>query len=116
MKNKKLFKRLETEICLYALTHSDRRTEGFVNRVFAYLRKNVNLLEDANYKKLYDECVILSKWLNRKESKLEQKTYEIVTDLMNKHEHFAYSKEFVDDYLKFRINSWETGYYDKLFE
>ena len=35
---------------------------------------------------------------------------------MNKHEDFAYSKEVVDDYLKFRMDAWKTGYYDKLFE
>ena len=116
MKNKKLLQTLETEILLYAVAHSDRRTEGFINRVFAYLRENMNLLEDANYKKLYDECILLSKWLHRKEYKLEQKNYEIVTDVMNRHEDFAYNKEIVDDYLRFRIDSWETGYYDKLFE
>ena len=116
VKNKKLLETLELEIRLYALTHSNRRTEGFINRIFAYLRENMELLQDDNYKKLYDECFLLSKWLRRKEYKLEQKNYEIVTDIMNKHEDFAYSKEFVDDYLKFRMDAWKTGYYDKLFE
>jgi len=116
VKNKKLLETLEIEIRLYALTHSNRRTEGFINRIFAYLRENMELLQDDNYKKLYNECILLSKWLHRKDYKLEQKNYEIVTDLMNKHEEFAYSKEIVDDYLKFRMDSWKTGYYDKLFE
>lgn len=116
MKNKKLLETLEIEIRLYALTHFNRRTEGFINRVFAYLRANRHLLEDVNYKKLYDECILLIKWLHRKEYKLEQKHYEIVTDLMNQHEDFAYNKESIDAYLKFRTDSWETGYYDKLFE
>ena len=116
MKNKKLLETLELEIRLYALTHSNRRTEGFINRIFAYLRENMEFLQDDNYKKLYDECILLSKWLHRKEYELEQKNYEVVTDLMNKHEDFAYSKEVVEDYLKFRIDAWKTGYYDKLFE
>lgn len=116
MKNKKLLKTLEYEVLLYSVAHSDRRTQGFINRIFAYLRENMELLQDDNYKKLYDECILLSKWLHRKDYKLEQKNYETVTDLMNKHEDFAYSKEIVDDYLKFRIDSWKTGYYDKLFE
>jgi len=116
VKNRKLLGTLEIEIRLYALTHSDRRIEGFINRVFAYLRENMDLMQNANYKKLYDECILLSKWLHRKEYKLEQKNYEIVTDLMNTHENFAFSKEVVADYLKFRMDSWSTGYYDKLFQ
>ena len=116
MKNKKLLQKLETEIFLYAVAHSDRRTEGFINRVFAYLRQNMNLLQDDNYKKLYDECFLLAKWLRRKEYKLELKNYEVVTDVMNKHEDFSFSKEVIEDYLKFRIDAWKTGYYDKLFE
>lgn len=116
MKNNKLLKTLESETYLYAITHSDRQTEGFINRIFAYLRQNMELLQDANYKKLYDECILLAKWLRRKECKLEQNNYEIVTDIMNKHEDFAYSKEVVEDYLKFRMDSWKTGYYDNLFE
>ena len=116
MKNKKLLQTLETEIFLYAVAHSDRRTEGFINRVFAYLRQNMNLLQDDNYKKLYDECFLLAKWLRRKEYKLELKNYEVVTDVMNKHEDFSFSKEVIEDYLKYRIDAWETGYYDKLFE
>lgn len=116
MKNRKLLETLEIEIRLYALTHSNISIKGFINCVFAYLRKNMELLEDDNYKKLYNECFLLSKWLHRKNYKLEQKNYEIITDLMNKHENFAYSKEIVEAYLKFRIDSWNTGYYDKLFE
>ena len=116
MKNKKLLQTLETEIFLYTVAHSERRTEGFINRVFAYLRQNMNLLEDANYKKLYNECILLVKWLHRKEYELDEKYYELVTDLMNKHKDFCFSKEVVDTSLKFRIDSWNTGYYDKLFE
>ena len=116
MKNRKLLRTLEGETFLYAITHSDRKTEGFINRIFAYLRQNMDLLQDENYKKLYDECILLAKWLHRKEYKLEQNNYEIVTDIMNKHEDYAYSKDIVDAYLKFRIDSWNTGHYDKLFE
>ncbi len=117
MKNKKLLETLEAEIHLYAITHSDRQTQGFINRIFAYLRKNMGLLQNTDYKKLYDECIILMKWLYRKDlTDNIQDTYELVTDLMNKHENFSYSKEIVEAYLKFRIDSWSTGYYNKLFE
>ena len=117
MKNKKLLKTLEAEIYFYAITHSNRGLQGFMNRIFAYLRKNMELLQNTDYKKLYNECIILKKWLDRKElTDNIQDTYELVTDLMNKQEDFAYSKEIVEAYLKFRIDSWNTGYYDKLFE
>ena len=117
MKNEKLLNTLEKETYLYALAHSDRKTEGFINRIFAYLRKNKELLQDANYKKLYNECIILIKWLYRKSSpNLDQEAIEIITDLMNREDDFSYSKEIVDAYLNYRIDAWNSGYYDELYK
>ena len=118
MKNRKLLKTLEKEIILYALANTDMTTRGFINRVFAYLRANKDLLQEENYKRLYNECIIALKWLYRKDIKAKnpQEIFEIVADLMIKNEGYGYKKEIVESYLKFRIDAWNSGYYDKLFE
>lgn len=115
MENEKLLEALELEIQLYASTHYNRIIDAFINRVVGYLRQNMELLQDDNYKKLYDECILVVKWLNRN-YRFTQTNYEMVIDLMNTKTVYAYNKEIVDSYLEFRINSWKTGYYDKLFE
>ena len=102
----------------YAVANTNRTVRSFINRVFAYLRANKELLEQKDYKKLYDECLILLKWLYRKDVtyKNQEEIFEIVIDLMVKKEGFGFDKEIVDSYLKFRIDAWNSGYYDKLFE
>lgn len=118
MKNAKLLKTLETEIHLYAITHSSNTTKGFVYRIFGYLRANMHLLKDTNYEKLYKECLLLLQWLDRKilKEKNANKIHEIVTDLIIKRHNTLYEKIFVEKYLKFRIDSWNTNYYDKLYK
>lgn len=117
MKNKKLLETLESETFLYAITHFNVKTHSFINRIFAYIRKNMDLLQDTNYKKLYDECILLMKWLHRKDiPEKQQEIFEIVTDIMNKEDTFSYNKEVVEEYLKFRMDSWKTGYYDELYK
>ena len=103
---------------LYAAANTDRTVRGFTNRIFAYLRANKELLEQKDYKKLYNECLLLLKWLYRKDVKYkkQEEIFEIVIDLMIKKEGFGYDKEIVDSYLKFRTDAWNSGYYDKLFE
>lgn len=118
MKNRKLLRTLEKEIMLYASVNANRTARGFINRVLAYLRTNRELLEQNDYKKLYDECVLVLKWLYRKEIKYKnaQEIFEIVIDLMVKNEGFGYEKDIVEAYLKFRKDAWSSGYCDKLFK
>lgn len=118
MKNRKFLKRLEKEIACYAAENSDRDIQGFISRVFAYIRKNLHLLEDENYNRLYKECLLLLKWLNRKFLKRKNQntdeTFETVIDIMNTHEEYPFGEEIVSQYLQFRLDIWKTGYYDKL--
>ena len=116
MKNKKLLKIIENEIHFYAITHTNKNIDGFIKRIFAYLRANLELLQDENHKKLYDECILVMDWLNRKEDSEEssQNIFENVIDCMNQMSNFHYSKEIVENYLNFRIDAWNSGYYDEL--
>ena len=120
MKNKKLLKVLETEILLYALKNSNiKSARSFIIRIFGYLRANLDLLQVQEYKKLYDECLIFLKWSNRKDLKCKDTTNEIneiIADIMLKHHNLQCDKETADNYLKFRIDAWNSGYYDALFE
>lgn len=118
MKNK-LLKTLETEILLYALNNKSSNARSFVLQVFGYLRANLSLLENQNYKKLYDECLIFLKWSNKKDLKCKDvpdDVNEIVADIMLKHHDMKADKDTVEKYLKFRIDAWQSGYYDKLYE
>lgn len=118
MKNK-LLKTLETEILLYALNNKSSNARSFVLQVFGYLRANLSLLENQIYKKLYDECLIFLKWSNKKDLKCKDvpdDVNEIVADIMLKHHDMKADKDTVEKYLKFRIDAWNSGYYDKLFE
>lgn len=115
---KKLLKSLETEVYLYALTHNYKTAKQFISGVFCHLRNNLNLIENEDYKKLYNECLILLKWLCNKELKCKNtpdEIHEIIADIMLKHHNVQFNKETVELYLKFRIDAWNTGYYDKLF-
>ena len=119
MKNKKLLKTLEIDILLYALANSKNNARGFITRVFGYLRDNLELLENQDYKKLYEECLIFLKWSNKKDLKCSDssdETIEIIADIMLKHHNLRFDKETVEHYLKFRKDAWNSGYYDKLFE
>ena len=118
MKNKKILKTLEKEIKLFALININRPARALVNRIFAYLRGNIKLLEKENYKKLYNECLIMLHWMYRKEikNKDNQKIFEIVTDLNVKTDGYGCKKELFDSYFKFRLNAWNSGYYNELFE
>lgn len=118
MKNKKLLKTLEREINIYVALHSNKSIKGFISRIFGYLRKNITLLKNENYNKLYYECLTLLNWIDRKIIKKSnnKNLYEIVIDLMNREKNFYFNKEIVDKYLDFRKKSWDTGYFDKLFE
>ena len=118
MKNK-LLKTLETEILLYALSHSKTNARSFILEVFEYLHDNLSLLENKDYKKLYDECLIFLKWSNKKDLKCKDvpdDINEIIADIMRKHHDMKAEKETVEQYLKFRTDAWNSGYYDKLFE
>lgn len=108
MKNEDLLKMLEAETFLYALAHSQGTVIEFINKILSYLKKNSQLLENQNYKKLYDECNLLSQWLYTCE-----KNVQAPQDLI---ENFSCDKKVVENYLLFRMDSWSTGYYDSLFE
>lgn len=107
MKNRKLLKTLESEILLFSAANTDTTAQAFINRIFAYLRANKDLLQEENHKKLYDECVIILKWIYRKDikGKNQQKVFETATDIMVKNENFDCEKELFDKYLKFRIDA-----------
>ncbi len=119
MKNIKLLKTFEKEILLYALNNSHTSARSFVLRVFGYFRANLNLLENQDYKKLYDECLIFLKWSNKKDLKckdIPDDVNEIVADIMLKHHNMQFDNDTVKQYLKFRIDAWNSGYYNKLYE
>ena len=120
VKNKKLLKNLEAEILLFALANTNiKKPRSFITRIFGYLRANLNLLENPDYKKLYDECLIFLNYSNAKDLKckgISDKENEIVADIMLKHHNLQFDKEIVERYLKLRKDSWNSGYFDKLFE
>lgn len=118
MKNRKLLKTLEKEIILFSAINANLNARAFINRIFGYLRANKDLLQEENHKKLYDECLIILKWIYRKDvkGKNPQEVFEIVTDIMVKNQSYGCEKELFDKYLKYRIDAWSSGYYDKLFE
>lgn len=116
---KKLLKTLETEIMLYALKNANCNARSFVLRVFGYLRANQHLLENEDYKKLYNECLIFLKWSNNKDLKcknIPDDVNEIIADIMLEHHNMQFDKDTVEEYLKFRIDAWNSDYYNKLFE
>ena len=120
MKNKKILERLEKEILFFALANTDiKNARGFITRTLGYLRANLTLLENQDYKKLYDECLIFLNYSNVKDLKckgISDKANEIIADIMLKHHNLQFDKEIVEGYLKFRKDAWNSGYYDKLFE
>lgn len=120
MKNNKLLKVLETEILLYISKNSEvKNVRSFIMRVFGYLRGNLKLLKQPEYKKLYEECLIFINWSNKKDLKCKNtpnELNEIIADIMREHHNVQADIETVEKYLKFRIDAWNSGYYDKLFE
>ncbi|MBQ9806907.1 MAG: hypothetical protein IJW49_10445 [Clostridia bacterium] len=108
---------LEVDTIYLEIVHFTRgkwRTLGYLSRILCYLREHIELCEDPDYQKLYDECIyylLLEVKLNNlwtRYSQQEQKDYlEFVADLENKSVIFdKLPKSEVEAYLNYRKNRW----------
>ena len=104
---------LEIELLLYSSLINTCPIE-LVRKVFAYLRKNQNLLNDKDYLTLYNECLDFIKWFSIKHKDITAKDnvdglFETLADIFNAdNPDYAYSSNFVEKYLKFRKDSWSV--------
>lgn len=106
----------EIELDIRLFTKGEWRALGYVRRVFYYLRENIELCEQAEWKRLYDECVyyqILDARLNIEWTEIsfdEQRKYiEFLADLAIKRNNAAcrFSKKEVEKYLEYRKTEWD---------
>ena len=91
----------------------------FLNHIFIFLRENNELLQQDDYKELYEETVVLLilysqarlNW-TKKSPTGQQAWLEYIADLNIKNplEHFEpFTLETVNKYLNFRKDLWEIG-------
>ncbi len=84
-------------------------------RVFYFLREHPELLEQADYKRVYDEMLEVVFFLSQGHLRREQKDLELrellefLADLFNRENRegvVKFKKEDVDEYLRYRRVAW----------
>ncbi len=90
----------------------------FVRHIFSYLRERIELTQDPDYKRLYDETlefqirmVVKDREWNENILDKNREMIEHLADLYNSlpsNESNKYTKKQVDDYLEFRRSIWHS--------
>lgn len=90
----------------------------FVRHIFSYLREHIGLIEEPDYKRLYDETLEFQirmgfkdrEWNESKEKK-DRTTIELLADLFNglpSNLNSKYTKAQIDDFLEYRRAIWNA--------
>ena len=105
-----------TEEVIWAYEGRKAAPHWFVSHIFFYLRTHANLLENTDYKRLYEECIVyLNKHMNQNKAYLglEHMDYreyleqwaDIVHDLGD---NFEMESSDVENFLNFRRRAWKS--------
>ena len=107
----------EIEFDIWMLTKGKWRASGYIRRVFYFLREHMELCEQEDWQRLYDECIyfqiidarINNTW-SEKHPEDQRGWVEFLADLAIKHDDDKsgrFSKEEVERYLNYRKTEWE---------
>lgn len=113
-KQEQELKDIEHDILM--LTKGEWRATGYIRRVFYFLREHLELCEDENWKRLYDECIyyqlidarINGTW-SENHPEDQRGWIEFLADLAIKHTDDSsgrFNQEEVEKYLEYRITEW----------
>ena len=105
-----------TEEVLWAYDEKKATPHWFVFHLFLFLRAHVELLEDADYRRLYDECVdYLNKYMNQNKSSLGLEYTDYCNDLgqwgdaiNDSGDASQMCPDEVEHFLAFRRRAWNS--------
>ena len=108
------FKDIEPGI--FVLTKGEWRATGYIRRVFYFLREHIELCEQEDWKRLYDECIyfqIMDAKINNRWSENnpeDQRGWiELLADLAIKHGDNTsgrFNQGEVEKFLEYRKTKW----------
>lgn len=87
--------------------------DGFIRRIFRYLRGNPSLTEEPDYRRLYEETLEyqIRNFMCDKSYEERRSWLEFLADIENKDEMMAtkFSREQIDRYLEHRRTIWNKN-------
>ena len=105
-----------TEEVIWAYDGKKAEPHWFVSHLFLFLRAHADLLENADYKRLYDECTVyLNKYMNRNKACLDLEYTDYREDLAQWYDAVNDAGDAsdmnpsdVEKFLDFRRRAWEA--------
>ena len=103
---------------LYCFDEIMSSPQNFTHHILCFLRENKELLEQPDYRRLYDEVVDFQERLfvdrgifKKENTESNRRTIDFVADLFNRPEGSfeRFSKQQVDDYLDHRRAIWREN-------
>lgn len=101
---------------IFVLTKGEWRATGYIRRVFYFLREHIELCEQEDWKRLYDECIyfqIVDAKINNRWSENnpeDQRGWiELLADLAIKHGDNSsgrFNQGEVEKFLEYRKTKW----------